>query len=285
MKRNILLVSILLSFTAASFSFDWPQEEVESDHFHTYFGQLRGGTISSSLVFAHTETVKAAEDGTLLIEMNNDDETFFPSTLGSCIILQHKDNIQTVYANLDSDSFSSDLKTREEFEKGTPLAQVTNSGWQDGKSALEFQVIDTKKHTVINPRILLPRFGKEPELSIRGVTLVGKKGEFRLSQTKYIDSGTYLVYRERQNTAIPFKSVVFVNGAVNDSISWGLLKCEKGKLYIPGKKNYDLNAVYPDDKKALIGEITLSKGFNQIRITVSDINGTEKTALYNIEAK
>ena len=50
MKKYISLILttlIALPLTA----FDWPQEQTESDMFYSYYGQLRGDQISSSLIF------------------------------------------------------------------------------------------------------------------------------------------------------------------------------------------------------------------------------------------
>lgn len=276
---------IIFALALPVFPFDWPQEEVQSDKFFSYFAQLRGGTISNSLVFADTENVKACEEGSLVIELNDENGAFFPSTLGCALVLQHKDNIQTVYGNLDDDSIN--IETPEKIEAGTILASVTNSGWQEGKSALEFQVIDTKKHNVINPRVLMPRIGKELPLTIRGVTAVSRDGaEIALGIQKNIKSGSYHLYRERQNPAMPFKTEIFVNGALCDAISYGILVSDRSKIAVSGiSKNYDLKTLYPDAKRSLLGEVNIPRGKVQIRIAVTDILGAVTNSVYNLEVR
>ena len=63
------------------FAFDWPQEAIISDIFFSYFGQLRGETVSTSLIFADTSDIKAADDGYIISIINeyDDDSCFFPS--------------------------------------------------------------------------------------------------------------------------------------------------------------------------------------------------------------
>lgn len=51
MKKITAFIFITFAIFSAH-SFDWPQEEViQSDQFYSYFGQLRGDTISNSLIF------------------------------------------------------------------------------------------------------------------------------------------------------------------------------------------------------------------------------------------
>ena len=100
MKKIFIFCLQILSFY--TFAFEWPQEEkILSD---SYFGQLRGNTISSSLIFANPSEIKASEEGdiTIIIEEHNDDSDFFPSTLGNAVVVEHKDNILTVYGNIDA---------------------------------------------------------------------------------------------------------------------------------------------------------------------------------------
>ena len=84
MKKTILIAVIIFSAFNA-FGFDWPQAEVTKNSFNSYFGQNRGGILSTSVIFSEPEEVKAAEDGfiTAILTENSDDSAFFPSTLGS----------------------------------------------------------------------------------------------------------------------------------------------------------------------------------------------------------
>ena len=55
MKKIFIFCLQILSFY--TFAFEWPQEEkILSDSFYSYFGQLRGNTISSSLIFTNPLT-------------------------------------------------------------------------------------------------------------------------------------------------------------------------------------------------------------------------------------
>ena len=255
----------------ALFAFDWPQNEILSDSFFSYFGQLRGGTIGTSLVFSESREVKAADDGKVLaIISEHDEDELFESTLGNAAILAHKDDLITVYANLDSQDLDS-LYKMSDVKSGTVFGGIGSSGWQQGEGCLEFQVLDTKNRTYINPRILMPRIGKELQLTIKDV--------------KTMPSGVYQLYRERQEIAMPYKTTVYINGAVAEALSYDTLSEKNGKISVTGKKNYDVKVMYPDNESQFLGEVTITKGKNSIMVVASDILGKEKQILYTIEAR
>lgn len=284
--KKTLSVLCAAAFTSLLFGFDWPQNEILSDSFFSYFAQFRGNTISSSLIFSESEEVKAADSGRILsLITEHDEDEIFESTLGNAVIIAHKDNLQTVYANLDSENFEK-LSETKEIEKGTYLGTTSNSGWQKGEACLEFQVLDTKNQNYVNPRILMPRIGKELELSIKNVRAINKKNEtFFLDTQKKLPSGTYLLYRDRQNIAMPYKTTVFINGAAAENLSYDIISEKNGKLCINGKKSYSVETVYPNPDSQLLGEISIPKGKNTVTIVIADILGKEKQITYTIEAR
>ncbi len=285
MKKLILGTAAALTISLI-FAFDWPQNEIMSDSFYSYFAQLRGGTIGTSLVFSESQEVKAADDGRILavISEHNEDE-LFESTLGNAVILAHKDDLVTVYANLDAETLPA-LYEMTDVKTGTSFGTTATSSWQQGEGCLEFQVLDIKNRTYINPRILMPRIGKEHQLTIKNVCAISKKGvSYDLGTVKTMPSGVYHLYRERQEIAMPYKTAVYINGAIVESITYDTLSEKDGKIVVSGKKNYDKKIMYPDTGKQFLGEITLTKGKNSIIVIASDILGKEKQIIYTIEIR
>ena len=94
MKKTILFTSFFFACIYAS-CFDWPQADVSKNSFTSYFGQNRGGILSTSVIFSEPEEVKAADSGyiTAILTDNSDDSDFFPSTLGTAVILFHNDDV------------------------------------------------------------------------------------------------------------------------------------------------------------------------------------------------
>jgi len=285
-KKIITTNSLLFLAMCSIFCFEWPQKEIKSDTFFTYFAQRRGGQISPSIVFSESEDIKTSGSGyvTAVISEHDEQPSLFESTLGNAVVINHADNLLTVYANLNADE-QEERYSLKHVEENTPLGTCGSSGWQEGNALLEFQVIDLKTKSLVNPRLLMPRFGNELPLSITNVTAVNKKGTvFDLNIHRHLSSGTYYLYRDRQNKAMPYKTTILVNGAETDSITYDTLVSKNGKLSTSGKRNYPYELLYPDEKKQLIAEVTIPKGKNKISIAVKDALGKEKILTYTIEA-
>src|SRR5574344_2800299 len=105
-KQTAAFAATLIISSSAAFAFDWPQMETASDSFYSYFGQLRGGTIETSLIFKDSSDVKAADKGTIIATLteHGDDFGWFESTLGNTVIIAHDNQLMTIYANLDEDT-------------------------------------------------------------------------------------------------------------------------------------------------------------------------------------
>ena len=283
MKRFIISACILL-ISSIAFSFDWPQEKVvQSDQFYSYFGQLRGETISNSLIFSEISDVKAADDGYLTVIINeySAHTDFFPSTLGNAVILSHTDNLLTVYGNIASASILKAAFNENSIKCGETFGTSGNSAWQQGHSYLEFQVIDTKNNTSINPRLLMPRVGKELPLYYNEIYLQGKHGrQYNVTNQNILPSGIYKVYKKRQAVAVPYRTRVAINGTVVDQISYDLLRQDDNQICVSGRKNYSKSNLYPNNDLQLIGEATLTPGKNALQLTITDILGKEVNATY-----
>lgn len=291
-RTHLLLKALSITFIVAistflypAFSFEWPENlTVSSDSFYSYFGQLRGGTISNSLVFSDPCKIKAWDDGfvTAVISEYDDDSIFFPSTLGNAVIIAHKEKILTVYANIERESLDS-LNLGGDIKAGDPIGSSGNSAWQDGKSSLEFQVIDTDNNTIINPRTLIPHVGKELEMRPAGLVLQNKNGRnYKAADTDVLPAGIYRVYQKRPLSGMPYRTNLFVNGVIVDELGFNLIRQDDKAICISGKKNYTKSAVYPSDDLLLLGEVTVTTGKNSIRCTLFDMLGKESSINYNL---
>lgn len=275
MKKILFTVSFILC-SSFLFSFEWPQTNNENNSIKSYFGQKRGNQISSSLIFENPEPVKCIEDGTLLIVMSdeNDDSCFFPSTLGTSVIISHDDSLISVYGNLSSESVKENLNKTTYVKSGDILGEIGNSSWKSGTSSLEFQIIDTKKNTAINPKVLLSRTNNELPLTLNDIVVENKNGNrFNLKTTKSFQSGLYRVYQKRNFVAAPYKTTVTINGVVVDQISYDAINQENNKIYVVGKKKYTNSDIYPDDEYQLLGETTFTAGKSTLGLYIEDFLG------------
>ncbi|MCR5219312.1 M23 family metallopeptidase [Treponema sp.] len=290
MKKIIAIAALTAGLTAAACvfgefsSFDWPQKETAADSFYSYFGQLRGGTISTSLIFNDISDIKSVQKGKILLTMREHSNDFgrFESTLGNALLISHEDSLMGIYGNLDEDTLEKNLP--DTIESGTYLGKSGNSGWQDGLSCLEFQVLDIKNSSAVNPRIPMPRTGTELPLYATNITIQDEKGIYHNPLTeKRLPSGTYSIYKDRQKTAVPAKTTVSVNGAAVEHIQFETLNEINGKLCTSGDKSYSVEELYPDDKKELLARIPLTPGKNSIGITISNILKESKSYYFTLD--
>ena len=275
MKKTILTLTCAF-FSFCGFSFDWPQKETNSDSFYSYFGQLRGGTINSSLIFKDPSEVKAADKGriTAIISDHSDDFGWFESALGNSVIISHEDGL----------SISKEIEEKQFVESGEFLGTSGNTGWQEGQSCLEFKVFDSKNNSAVNPRILMPRAGRELPLTMGTITLTDKNGvSHNLLNERRLPAGKYYVYRTRQNVAVPYKTITAVNGATVENISYDVLKESNGKLCVKGNEHYSIKEIYPDSTKQLAGIVQLNKGSCTLTITIVNILNSASTISYKLD--
>lgn len=276
MMKKYTLFTLLLIASFNLFAYDWPQENVEQTSIKSYFGQKRGEAISTSLVFSDPEPIKCIEDGKILIIMSDesDDSVFFPSTYGTSVILSHDDSLLSVYGNLDKEEVAKSIGEKSELSTGDIIGEPGNSGWQNGTSSLELQIIDTKKATAINPKILITRTNTELPLKLEGIVLESKSGtKVNLAYQRTIKSGLYKIYQKRNPVACPYKSTVAINGVVVDQISFDTINHENNRLYVSGKKKYTSSDIYPDGELQLLGETMFTAGKSTLGLTLNDFLG------------
>ena len=290
MKNTVKLSIFIFSLLAASplFSFSWPRSMNGGENIFTKsFGQHRAGTISSSVVFAEESEVHTIDNGKIvaIISEHDDDMTWFESTLGTAIIIAHENQICSVYANLDREELPEDIFDTDVIDAGTTLGKTGKSNWHDEDSGLEFQVIDTKNQTLLNPRLLLPKTRSDADkITISNVTAVSSKGEnYNFLVRRSLPSGTYKIYYDTQNDITPYKTTITINGVATETISYDTLQQYKGRLCVSKKKFYPSEILYPEGTRQLIGEVALTRGKINLAIIVTDIFENEKATSYALD--
>lgn len=285
-KLYILLALIFIGFNG--FCFDWPQDEVTKNSFNSYFGQNRGGLLSTSMIFSEPAEVKAAEEGyiTAILTENADDSDFFPSTLGTAVILTHSDDLISVYGNLDEDTLTLKNEHEHTIDAGAIIASSGNSGYQANNGNLEFKIIDSKNKSAINPKVLMPRAEEELPLLLTGIIISSKNNDYYdINTYKTYSSGLYKVYFKRNQIASPYRTSVSINGVIVDQLSYDMITQENNKLCIIGKKKYTRTDVFPTNDLQLLGEVMFTPGRATLGLSISDMLGNVKQLNYNIVIK
>lgn len=287
MKKNkIIILSLFLGLAVTSlFAFSWPLEDVDSSNIQSYFGQRRGNSISTSFIFSDPAVVNAIGDGRLLLYTtdSNDEAFLFPSTLGTSVMIQHSEDLVSVYGNLERTSLKSNLDLKTNFTEKEEIGTTGNSGFQTKRSTLELQIFDSLKSTSINPKIFMPRTQNEVPYVLSSIVLKNKSGElFDINTEPSFKSGTYKIYQRRNSIATPYKSTTTINGVEIDQLSYDKIDEENNRIYISGKKKYLSTDIYPDQNLFLLGEVILTQGKTTLGIQVEDYLGNTKKINYSI---
>lgn len=280
MKKKSIILLLTVILIQNSFNYEWPQENLTKDSFNLYFGHSNGKIMNTSICFSEPSQVKSTEEGEIIavLNENQDDCDFFPSTLGNTIIIAHKEDLISVYGNLEQIKIND-----KKVNSSQILGESGNSGFQQGNSHLEFQLIDLKEKIAINPKVSLPRIEEEIPLQISGVVLENQNGIFfDLSQTKNIHSGVYKVFFRENNNISPYKSIISVNGTTVDEISYDTIFQKDNFLCVIGKQEYKANEVFGYQDFQFLGKTQLSSGKNTLTIILYDILGNAKQTNFNL---
>lgn len=282
--------AVILILAAAGnflFSFDWPVKKIDSENFIFHFGQKKGKQISTSITVKGKEEpleVLCAEDGNPLIIMDaaTEDTDFFPSALGTSIMLSHNDNFISVYSNLDKSKIT-DLKYNTKIQRGNTIAQTGQSGIQPEPQSMDFQIIDAKEKKAINPELLLPQNYQIPQLYFSTVTLKNKQGTvYDLQYAKNFPAGLYKIYNRITSANVIYKTTILVNGEIEDQIVYDTVIQSSNMKNTVGAKHYQNELLFPDDRNMLAGEVFLKPGKLILTVQISDIKGNTKQQNYNI---
>lgn len=278
--RKIVFEVFIVLFCFSVIAFEWPQP---NNSIVSYFAEKRGESYVNSLVFEQQEEINAADSGKILVHLSGagSDLGWFDSPLGNAVIIAHDSKLLTVYSNLEEVYLPKDKTEVASLEK---IGKSGNSGWQQGLSALEFQIIDSKNKTIVNPLFLMAKKQKKEQLSVHNVIAVNKKGTvFELASKKTLPAGSYLLYRDC--IGMPFKTQVSVNGAAVETVMYDTLLQVDNRLCVSGKKKYPLETLYNNKTQQFLSEIVLSRGKNTIYVAVFNFEGEEKHMLFNVDVR
>lgn len=286
MKKTACFILILITAVSLS-AFDWPQQlSEERNNFSQYFGQSRNEAFINSLIFENPDTITAADDGIHLITLDAGlaDFGWFQSTLGNAVILEHSNNMMTVYGNLEEVYTEGDDVN---VSKGTEIGVSGFSGWQKGKNCLEFQVIDRDRNTIINPFVLMSQTTLKHNMTITSPAAFNRQEQkTAIANGVRVQAGVYKLYIDRQKSGMTYQTSVSINGALVETITYDVLIQNENRLCFTGKRNnvsYSYEDIYPDENRQLVAEVIFSKGVNTVTIGVRDIFGNEKSATYRVE--
>jgi len=284
MKKLVISLGIFFSISFLGWCFEWPQLLQGQDPLYSWFGESRGNSFCSALIFSNKAQITASDKGHLLAKLgtNAGEDGWFEGTLGNAVIIGHKNEMDTVYGNLETITLPATIT---DLNSGDLIGRSGNSGWQKGKSSLEFQVIDTKLNAIINPLLLLQRKDLEKYFYISNLEAKNQNTgkSYRIANTHRIPAGIYTLYCDRKQKRMPYSITVSINGVAVETTTYDTLTLTADHLCVNGKRPHPFSEVYPTNNRFMVAEIILSHGKNTLSITTTDSAKNEKTFWYQLE--
>lgn len=285
MKRFIFCILAAAVFFTELSALEWP---ADTQNFLRLFGQRIGkNTFEEGLTFEDAATVRAADDGILLIAIDKKyGSGAFPSTLGNALIFLHDDGLQTIYGNLENTAV---FRNRITTESTAVIGRTGNSGWGHS-NALIFQVSDNQKKVYINPLLLLPSVNDKIAPQIQNIMVVNEQHTvFQINGQKNVRQGSYELYADITDTTVqggrsfsPFRITIFVNGANIRTIPFETILQKDEASYL-GNTAFTDRLLYQRKDALYLGNIILTRGKSDILITARDMTGNEKSERFTIQ--
>ncbi|MCR4790800.1 MAG: M23 family metallopeptidase [Treponemataceae bacterium] len=289
---------MLVIFFACSilFASEWPvklavsEKQTDMARITLNFSEKRFGDFAAGFIFSSPETEVTSFDSGKIIFSNDSTENYFedfPSTLGTSIVLAHKDKLISVYANLTE--INEQLLTEDNIESESVIAKTGGSdemkkGFHRRNESLEFQLIDTKNRAVINSYMLLPHLKSGFVVYPGSIHLEDKKGNlYSLDSKKSFSSGTYSVYRSFSTGRMPVKTAVFVNGNDVSAVNYDMLISKNGILSTTGKFPLSFERVFSRPGLQYAGDVQLIRGKTELSLVVTDFNNNDRKVTYYLD--
>ncbi|OJF77094.1 MAG: hypothetical protein BKP49_02855 [Treponema sp. CETP13] len=286
MKNTCMTLFVFLSLTFCTWSFEWPQSIEDETSIYSWFGEDRGSSFNSALIFSKTMSVAASEDGYVLAILGrfSDEDGWINGTLGNAVVLSHANELNTVYGNLKNITITDNIS---DINAGTFLGTSGSSGWQNENSSLEFQVLDTKLNAIINPLLLLQKKTIEKRFYISNLEAFNETtgDSFYVSKVSSIPAGIYSLYCDSKEGYMPYEITVSINGVAAETVSYDTLTLQNYRLCVSGNRLLSYDDIYPKKKRFKLAEIILTHGKNTITISTYDSSKNEKISVYYLQTQ
>jgi hypothetical protein len=281
-------VLLFLGAAAAAFPLDWP---VAKKVVTGSFGESRGDHFHSGIdIGGGEQEVHPILDGEVVFRYEeNADYTTVPRGVGSFVVLQHPDNILSVYCHLKSGSMGAQRKRLAAADR---LGTAGDTGYSEG-THLHIAVYDRETGSFLNPLSLLPPLRDAQPPAIRRIFL--KLGD----TTVPVASGVTVppgqgeviaeVYDPREDVRFlwamaPYAVSLSLNGKEVSKIVFDSFQVKEGKTVIGGTR-LGVRDLYASDKLVRCGSVELRGGESHLMLAVRDFAGNEtvKEAFFTIK--
>jgi hypothetical protein len=278
-------VFILTVFLTAGVlgALDWPTDKRTVPL--TFGSEVNGGFFNGLIIESIDGLARSVAEGDVFFVLDDNHlDNGMPSGLGGFLAVEGKDGLVSVYAGLEKGGISSYLKS---VHTGDILGKLE-------KPELSFFLFDRMKRRFVNPFIFMqpPSDSKQP--SVRSVSLVAAKQEYKLGEVRTVRQGTYELIADvidpvekgqsDFSSRAPFRVSVFVDGVQRLDYVYETAKAENGSFgyFNIGVLTKDF---YKPDGRISLGSYLLNRGKASILIIAKDFAGNERQAGFTLNVE
>lgn len=281
-----LLITLSLLAAAPVSALSWP---VQHRVLLATFGENLSGQFHPGIdLGGGSQAVHAASPGRVIFTYQEGrDPRALPTGLGSFLVIQDSPVIRTLYAHLRKGSL---VANRERVTPNDVVGRIGDTGDSAGLH-LQFEVIDVKRHELLNPLTLLPPLRDRQKPVIASVSLLRGKKRIELKGGMRVRGGKTELVVDAYDPALaagyfdpmaPYEIEASVNGRQLFKATYNALAEKKGKLRLVGADERGFRSYYVDTHTVRLGSLRLRPGVANIVVTVKDVGGNETTAVYDL---
>ena len=278
MKNKILLWNTIFVFlvTSLGYAFDWP---VKEKRVGSSFGQNTAGNFNTGIsLLGNDEPVFPIAEGEIIFSYEeNRSYSSLPRGLGSCLILYHQGNIQSVYGHLKRGSVAAAVPGYK-VSRENQIGVIGNSGASIGGS-LFVQIYDAEENLILNPlKEFNPGISDNEKPVIERVLLKRDNTSLQLENNSRIKPGEVNILIQAEDIwrdtkyvrkFTPYKIIMNQNGVEALILTFDSLKEKGNKIVLTGtEKSY--TDIYEDDWLINLGKINLVEGIIYLQFLVID---------------
>jgi hypothetical protein len=202
-----------------------------------------------------------------------------PSPLGDFVVVQHDRGFRSIYGHLDPASIRSNLKV---VTQHTVVGRSGESGYSE-QSGLSLRVIDSKRHRLVNPLVVLPSLRDRLDPEVHAVYLKST-GLAPLTEGLVIRPGRWSVLADisdqGQGTGAPapvapYSLDLSLDGTQISHVEFQDLRFRKGELFLDSSYRWNFDALYLGRSLYNLGEPDLQAGTHSLRLRTTDFAGHE----------
>jgi hypothetical protein len=215
-----------------------------------------------------------------------------PSVLGDFAVIQHEENLRSLYGHLALDKELAEGR-KIFFEETDSLGTVGDSGLTQAPQ-LFLGVQDMNLEQTVNPYLVLPALEEKQRPTIRNVVLDSGNAQIPLpAPPGGVGAGQWEIFADIFDEVsvryfrpmAAYKVSVYVNGQEAFLLAFDAIKDKDGSPRVYPSKDLSWREVYADDWRMRLGSVQLKRGMANLEITVRDFTGNERSRSFQFRVQ